>query len=334
MTSRIYQRLAVLGSNSFAGACFVARALRDGADVIGFNRSPEGSPIFLPYKQTDGAARYRFVQADINHDLSRIGEHLHQFRPEAVVDFAGQGMVAESWTDPSQWYTTNIVAKARLHELLRRADWLQRYVRVSTPEVYGSHVTALSETWQVNPSTPYAVSHAATDMSLRALHRQYGFPVLFSRFANFYGPGQQLYRIVPRTIIYILAGRKLPLHGGGTAIRAFIHGEDVADGIMRLLTHGVPGEIYHFAPLDAVSIRELVSLICTQMGTSLEEVAETSGDRPGKDHMYLMESARARQELGWSTRWTLECGIESTIRWVRDNFQTIQRQSWNYIHKP
>jgi len=67
-----FQRYAVMGSNSFAGAAFIARAIADGADVIGFNRSPETSPIFLPYRKVEGAGQYKFFQADINHEC---GEH-------------------------------------------------------------------------------------------------------------------------------------------------------------------------------------------------------------------------------------------------------------------
>ena len=223
-----YERYAVLGSNSFAGAAFVARALRDGAEVIGFNRSPEGSEIFLPYRRSPNAGNYKFHRADVNHELPQILEAMDIFRPQIVVDFAGQGMVAESWQDPAQWYATNILAKVRLHDQLRRCAWLERYVRVSTPEVYGSQDQLIRETWQYNPSTPYAVSHAAIDMSLRAFHQNYGFPVIFTRFANFYGPGQQLYRIVPRTLIYALTGRKLQLHGGGTSVRAFIAADDLS----------------------------------------------------------------------------------------------------------
>lgn len=328
-----YRRCAVLGSTSFAGAAFVSRALADGAEVIGISRSPEGPALFLPHRAAEVAGQYRFQQGDLNNDLSAIDTLLGEFRPQVIVDFAGQGMVAESWSDPAQWYTTNIVSKVRLHDLLRRRTWLERYVRISTPEVYGSHEEPLSETWRLNPSTPYAVSHAAIDLSLRAFHRQYGFPVIFTRFSNFYGPGQQLYRIVPRTIICALAGRKIQLHGGGTSIRAFIHSAEVADGIMRTLERGTPGEIYHFAPLRAVSIRDLVGLICDRMGVRFEAVAETAGDRPAKDHAYLMDSSRARRELGWSEFVSLEDGIDATIRWIRDNFAQIATLPWDYVHK-
>jgi dTDP-glucose 4,6-dehydratase len=105
------QRCAVLGSNSFAGAAFVAKAIEEGVEVVGFNRSPEGSPIFLPYRRSTNASLYRYIRADLNHDLERIALELEHFRPQAIVDFAGQGMVAESWMNPEQWYTTNVLAK-------------------------------------------------------------------------------------------------------------------------------------------------------------------------------------------------------------------------------
>lgn len=328
-----FDRFAVLGSNSFAGAAFVARALADGAEVVGFNRSAEGSDIFLPYKSSPNRDRYTFYQADVNHDLEKITDVLERFRPQVVVDFAGQGMVAESWQDPAQWYTTNIVAKVRLHDRLRKYEWLQRFIRISTPEVYGSQDSVMAESFQYLPSTPYAVSHAAIDMSLRAFHQNYAFPVVFTRYANFYGPGQQLYRIVPRTIIYALTGRKLQLHGGGTAVRAFIAAEDVAEGIMRAAVGGVPGEIYHFSSDRFMTIREVVEIICERVGVPFGDMVEVAADRAGKDQAYLMDSAKARTQLGWSEATSFEQGVDATIRWVRDNLDEIQRLPLNYIHK-
>ena len=328
-----YKRYAVLGSNSFAGAAFVARALADGADVIGFNRSNESSPIFLPYLKIKSSGSYTFFQADINHDLDSILSRLDIFRPQVVVDFAGQGMVAESWQNPAQWYNTNIVAKVKLHDQLRIRNWLERYVRISTPEVYGSQESLLQETWQYNPSTPYAVSHAAVDQSLRAFYQQYNFPVVFTRFANFYGPGQQLYRIVPRTIIYGLLGKKLQLHGGGTSVRAFISGVDMADAVMRSIDTGVIGEAYHFSPERFLTIREIIEIICSRMDVGFEDLVEIAPDRPGKDQAYLMDSKKARRELGWQESHTFEKGIDNTICWVKDSFDEISSLPLNYIHK-
>ena len=110
-------------------------------------------------------------------------------------------MVGESWLNPDHWMMTNVVSTVRLHDRLRSFDFLERYVHVTTPEVYGSTEGWVREDAPFNPSTPYAVSRAAGDMSLRTYFATYGFPVVFTRAANVYGPGQQLYRIIPRTIL-------------------------------------------------------------------------------------------------------------------------------------
>ena len=327
------KRIAVLGSNSFAGAALIPRLLADGADVIGFNRSAEGPEVFLQYRWATFPGTYRFIQADINHDLDAIAGHLRDFRPSVVADFSGQGMVAESWANPDQWYQTNIVAKVRLHEILRKLESLERFIRVSTPEVYGSHDDLQAENWQFNPSTPYAVSHAAIDMSLRAYHQRYGFPVVFTRFANFYGPGQQLYRIIPRTIIYALLKRKLQLHGGGKAIRAFIYGSDVADAIVRAITDGVPGEVYHFSPQDFHAIRDIVTTVANSLNVDFDDLVEMAPDRPSKDQAYLMDSSRARKELGWTPQVDLGAGIQKTAQWVETYLDTIKTLPLDYIHK-
>lgn len=327
-------RIAVLGSNSFAGASFVDAALSAGHEVLGINRSGEPSAIFLPYRRNPRAPAYSFRQLDLNRDFDGICKVLSDFGLQQVVDFAGQGMVAESWSNPAQWYQTNIVAKARLHDFLRQHRSLEKYVRVSTPEVYGSTAQPVREDQPYAPSTPYAVSHAAADMSLAAFHRNYGFPVVLTRFANFFGPGQQLYRIVPRSIICALIGHRLQLHGGGTSIRAFIHARDVADALLKTLQHGAPGETYHFSPQDFHSVREVVQAVCGQLGVEFDRVAEVAGERPGKDHAYLMDASKARTRLQWTPKITLAAGIAETIEWVKANLEEIRRLPLDYVHKP
>ena len=327
------QRIVVLGANSFAGSQFVAGALAAGHRVTGINRSAESSATFLPYRQSKLKHHYQFQQLDINQHFEQTCQLLEEVKPAFIVDFAGQGMVAESWQNPLQWYQTNFISKVKLHEFLRQQAWLQRYVRISTPEVYGSSESQITENNHYLPSTPYAVSHAAIDMSLRTYFQQYDFPVIFTRFSNFYGPGQQLYRIIPRTIIYALTGKKLQLHGGGKAIRAFIYGSDIANGILAALNHGTPGDCYHFSTSEFVSIKELVQLICDKMALDFEQLVEVAPDRPGKDLRYLMDDSKAQTALQWQPETCLSSGIEATIDWVKSNLEEIQQLPLNYIHK-
>lgn len=326
---------AVLGANSFAGGYFVSEALKNGMQVIGINRTPEQSPIFLPYKSLpiDVQKNYEFHALDLNQHLEKIMALLSSRLVEYVVDFAGQGMVAESWQAPEQWYQTNLVSKVKLHQKLLTLPTLKKYLRASTPEVYGSQNELSKESDVYRPSTPYAVSHAAIDMSLKCFYEQHGFPVVLTRFSNFYGPGQQLYRIIPRTIIYALTGRTLELHGGGVAERAFIHGHDVATGLLACLSEAEAGSLYHFSGNDFVTIRMLVEKICSLMEVSFEELVTVGPERPGKDARYLMDDTKAQTELNWQVNRSLDEGILETIEWVKTNLPTINQLPLVYQHK-
>jgi dTDP-glucose 4,6-dehydratase len=328
------EKIAVLGSNSFSGSNFVAYALSQGLDVLGISRSEEPEKMFLPYLWEKYEGTFRFEKLDLNHDTIRIAESIKAFRPDYVVNFAAQGMVAESWLHPEHWYQTNVLANVLLHEKLRHFDFLKKYVHVSTPEVYGSCRGNVPEDAPFNPSTPYAASRAACEMHLQTFLKNYLFPVVFTRSANVYGPGQQLYRIIPRTILYILLGKKLPLHGGGRSVRSFIHIRDVADGTLRVARDGKPGEAYHFSTTLNISIREVVEMICRIMGANFEEVVDVVGDRPGKDAAYLLDSTKARQTLHWESHIDLDPGVRETIDWARENFEELKKQPLDYIHKP
>lgn len=325
-------KLVVIGSNSFSGSHFVNHALTQGAEVVGISRSVEPHPVFLPYK-SGKPERFTFHALDMNHDLAAIMDVIHSFRPERIVNFAAQGMVAESWQNPEHWFRTNTLGHILLHDQLKKCDFLQKYVHVSTPEVYGSCSGRVMENTNYNPSTPYAVSKAAADLSLMTFFKQYRFPVVFTRSANVYGSGQQLYRIIPRTILYFLTGQTLQLHGGGHSVRSFIHITDVAEGTWLAAANATPGEIYHFSTERMLSIRELVELIAARLGVEFDSHVQIVGDRPGKDAAYLLETAKARKDLGWTDKVTLEDGIDETIKWVKDNLDVLKALPGDYLHK-
>ncbi len=333
------EKIFVIGSNSFSGASFVAHALDQGAAIVASSRSPEPHPAFLPYRWTHNdagpdPARFRFLQLDLNHDTDRLAAAIEEFRPDAVINFAAQSMVAESWLHPDHWYQTNVVANVRLHERIRRFDFIRRYVHVSTPEVYGSCSGNVTESAPFNPSTPYAASRAACDLHLMTFFKNYRFPVVFTRAANVFGPAQQLYRIIPRTALFTLTGRRLQLHGGGHSVRSFIHIRDVAEATLRIARQGTPGDTYHLSTPVTHSIRQVVSTVCEKLGARFEDVVEVVGDRPGKDAAYLLDSSKARRELAWTDTIPFQQGVDETIAWVRRHLETLRNQPLDYIHKP
>ncbi|EAT59798.1 GDP-mannose 4,6-dehydratase [Chlorobium ferrooxidans] len=323
----------IVGSNSFSGATFADYALQQGAQVIGVSRSPEPVDAFLPYKWHDHS-NFSFYQLDLNRHLDEITRLLRERRPAYVVNFAAQSMVGESWQNPGDWFMTNTVSTVKFHDELRKVDFLRRYVHVSTPEVYGSCSGFVSEDFPFNPTTPYAVSRAAADMSLRTFRAVYGFPVVTTRAANVYGPGQQLYRIIPRTILCILLGRKLQLHGGGVSTRSFIYMDDVCDATWRIMQNGRDGQTYHISTDEVISIRELVELLCRKLDVKFEDHVECVGERLGKDSAYHLDSSRVRRELGWQDHTRLDQGIDACIAWVRKNFEELKVQPLDYQHKP
>ena len=328
------EKYFVLGSNSFSGASFVAHLLEKGERVFGASRSEEAHAALLPYRWSARAGDFAFHRLDLNKDLDAIMELVGRERPQYVVNFAAQSMVAESWKNPDHWFMTNVVSTVRLHERLRQLDFLKKYVHVTTPEVYGSTSGLVGEDAPFNPSTPYAVSRAAADMSLRTYHAAYRFPVVFTRAANVFGPGQPLYRIVPRTVFFIKTGRRLQLHGGGHSERSFIDSRDVSDATRRIARESRAGETYHISTDRRITIRELVEIICKRLGARFEDAVEVVGERLGKDAAYRLDSAKLRRELGWTDRITLEQGIEDTIAWVERWLPDLKTLPQQYEHKP
>lgn len=305
-------RIAVLGASSFSGSAFVAVARAGGHDVL-----PMSRPAF-----------------DLVWGQKRIAEAVERFRPDVFVNYAALNMVAESWKHYADYYQTNVIGVARLAEMLSRCDWLQRFVQVSTPEVYGNAPEgAIVPGEAFLPSTPYAVSRAATDMHLLAMHRSFGFPVSFTRTVNVYGPAQQPYRIIPKTVLKILRGQKLKLDGGGESVRSFIHVRDMAEGTLAVAVAGAPGQVYHFATDDELKIKTVVARICSALDVAFGDVVEIVSDRPGKDRMYHLDWEDSKTELKWCPKVSFLEGIDDTVFWFVAHAADYANHSLEYEHR-
>ena len=336
------EKILVIGSNSFSGSHFVAEALKSGHSVWGVSRSPEPETIFLPYRWPDpntgqplaSADNFAFQSVDLNNQLPKLLEIIDRVRPSVVVNFAAQGMVAESWLNPTHWYRTNVVSQVALHDALRQKPFLKKYVHVTTPEVYGSTDGGwIREESRFAPSTPYAVSRAACDLHLLSFEKAYGFPVVFTRAANVYGPGQQPYRIIPRAMLSARTGKPMQLHGGGYSERSFIHIKDVVRATLQLAMEADPGSTWHLSTREAISIRALVEQICVRCGITLLSVVEESSERLGKDQSYLLDSSAMRENFGWSDQVSLDEGLTDTMAWVDAHLDQLKTLPWTYQHK-
>lgn len=328
------RRYLVLGSNCFTGAHIVDALLADGEnEVVGVSRSEEYHPIFLPYRQRSiRPGAFRFRRIDFLKDPAALAALLDDFKPAVVIHPAGLSEVALSNERPLEYYETNTVATVRLCERLRRAPYLERYVYVSSAEIFGHCDRPADEDTPFRPSTPYAVSKAAADMHVQTLIRNHAFPALIIRSTNVFGRHQQLFKIIPRSAIFLKTGRTIELHGGGGSVKSFVHIRDVVDGLLEAVRRGRTGA-YHLSTDEDRSIADIVALVCRKMGRDFGQAARPVGERLGQDGRYRLDCGRAHRELDWRPKVAFETGVEETIAWIEGNWEAVRTQPLQYIHK-
>lgn len=326
-------KIAVIGSNSFSGSDFIDLLLGKGEyDVLGVSRSPEKNKIFLPYKRHKNP-KFNFHRLDINKDTNKILNLFDRFRPAFIVNFAAQSEVAPSWDHPDHWFETNVLALVRLMSQLYKKSYIKRYMHISSPEVYGSTLGETEEKSVLNPSTPYAASKAAADLFLFTLVKNFNFPLIMIRSTNVYGAHQQLFKIIPKSIINIKLDNKIELHGGGNAIKSYIHIRDVSRGELMALEKGNVGEIYHLSPNRGIRVKNLVKLICEKMGVNFQKFTKNVSERQGQDSSYVIDSTKARYKLGWKPEKSFDDGVDEVIDWINSDWNQIKKMPLNYIHK-
>lgn len=323
-------KILVLGSNSFAGSCLVDYLLKKNFKVFGISRSKENK---IKYERNKNINNFKFIKADINKNLNKIEKIIDRYKFELIVDFIGQGMVAESWNNPDHWFKTNVYNKVKLINILSNKKFLKKYIRISTPEVYGTSKNKIKENICHNPSTPYALTHSTIDQFLKLSFKKNKFPYVILRFSNFYGETQPMYRIIPKTIRSIMINKKLPLHGGGSSLRSFIYIDDFCDAIFKAFSKSKNGEVYNISSNELITIKDLIKKICSKMNKKFSEVVYTEKDRLGKDQKYFMNSKKANKYLKWNNKVNLDKGLEKVINWQLANKKVLNKLKIHYTHK-
>ncbi len=322
----------VTGGAGFIGSCFVAQATARGARVIVLDAlTYAGHRANLAWIK-DG---WELVVGDIA-DRALVSKLLREHKVRYVVNFAAESHVDNSIAGPRPFIDTNITGTFQLLEACR--DYWQklpdaeksafRFLQVSTDEVYGSlgPKGKFTEASPIRPNSPYSASKAAGDHLARAWHETYRLPTIITHCTNNYGPRQYPEKLIPHMIHCALSGEKLPVYGDGKNVRDWIHVEDHCTGVWLALTKGKPGQVYDFGGDAEVENIALVRKLCAYLDRkrpketgSYEEQITFVADRPGHDRRYAIDDSKARDELGYTRRYSFLQGLEATVDWYLAN---------------
>jgi dTDP-glucose 4,6-dehydratase len=274
--------------------------------------------------------RYEFVSGDVCN--SALVSDLLGKSVDAVIHFAAESHVDRSIVDAKEFIRTNIEGTFTLLEAARHQR-IQRFIHVSTDEVYGSIQPGdfADELSPLQPNSPYAASKAASDLLVRSSFKTYGFPSIITRASNNYGPNQFPEKLIPLIIANAMEDKKLPVYGDGRNERDWIHVDDHCRAIDRVLRKGRPGEIYNIGCGKPVTNLEIVSHLLKILGKP-EELIEFVADRPGHDRRYALHIGKIMDELDWHPTIELEDGLRRTIQWYQENSEWVARtRSGEYL---
>jgi len=274
---------------------------------------------------------YKYYSYHIYYEQDLLLEILEKEKPEVIINFAAQGEGAVSWKHSWRFFETNSVALSKLCEELSKKKWLKRFIHIGTSEMYGSVVKPSKESDPIQPSSPYAASKVAFDLYLLSISKFLNFPMNIVRPSNAYCSGQLLHRIIPKTIVSGLIGKKIPLHGGGIAEKSFIHARDLGKAIYLISKKAILGKIYNVGPKLPTPIKSVVELCANALGKNFEEICDIAPDRLGQDSKYWLDSSSIFQDTGWKQEIFWEEGLKEVIDWAKKNINYLKNYSTDYI---
>lgn len=269
-------------------------------------------------KSVENNPNYTFIKGDIaNREL--VDYIVKSYKIDVIVNFAAESHVDRSITNPDSFVKTNVLGTQALLDVAR-ANNIEKFVQISTDEVYGSlgETGYFTETTPLEPNSPYSSSKAGGDLLVRAYHETYGMNVNITRCSNNYGPYQFPEKLIPLMITNAMEGKELPIYGDGKNIRDWLHVKDHCSAVDLVIHKGKPGEVYNIGGHNERTNNEIVHLIVEKLGVS-KDLIKYVEDRLGHDRRYGIDPTKIMTELGWKPEYTFDTGIVETIQWYIDN---------------
>ena len=257
----------------------------------------------------------------VEGDLDTLGQTLRDHNPGTLFHLAAQTQVGEANRVPLATWETNIRGTYMLLEAVREHDPATRVVVASSDKAYGSHrELPYREDHALQPSFPYDVSKAATDMIARSYAATYGMPVAVTRLANVYGPGDVNWaRLIPDTARALLRGERPVIRSDGTPERDYLYVEDAAEAYLAVAgsldDSSNHGRAWNAGSGEPVSVLEVVRRLIAVSGRDLEPDIQGTGVPHGEIDRQYLDPTAIREELGWAPRWDLDSGLRAAWDW-------------------
>lgn len=307
-------RLLVTGGAGFIGSHLVRRLIQGGRHSVVNLDALKYSGNLENLADLAGHPQYTFVHADIG-DQKAVHATLREHRIEGIINCAAETHVDRSILDPGAFARTDVVGTGILLEEARQAG-VQRFLQVSTDEVYGSVEQGSStEGDRLEPRSPYSASKAGGDLLVLSYWTTYRFPVVVTRGSNTYGPNQYPEKFIPLFATNAIDGEPLPLYGDGRQCRDWLSVYDHAAGIQHVFEQGEPGTVYNVGGGNERENITVAEQIVATLGKSRSLIRFVQ-DRPGHDRRYSIDCRRLRA-LGWSPQVPFEEGLKQTVEWYR-----------------
>jgi dTDP-glucose 4,6-dehydratase len=343
-----HKRILVTGGAGFIGSAVVRQLIAEGdAEVCNVDKLTYAGNL-LSLGEARNSSRYQFWQADIC-DGSAMAKIFAEFCPDAVMHLAAESHVDRSIDGPAEFIQTNVVGTFTLLDaatsfwrgLDEAAKFAFRFHHISTDEVFGSLGAEgmFNESTPYDPRSPYSASKASSDHLVRAWHHTHGLPVVVTNCSNNYGPCHFPEKLIPLVILKAISGQTLPVYGNGSNVRDWLHVDDHARALLRVVSAGVPGETYCVGGNSERTNLQVVHAICDELdslrprvdGKSYRTQIAFVADRPGHDFRYAIDTSKISSELGWQPSESFESGVANTVRWYlehEDWWRAIQDGSY------
>lgn len=311
-------KLLVTGGAGFIGSNFIRFVLQKQPDWVVTNLDKLTYAGNLEnLKDVEGNSRYSFIRGDIAG--RELVDNLLDKGVDAIVNFAAESHVDRSIMDASPFVEANIKGTQVLLEGAKQHG-IERFIQVSTDEVYGSLGSRgrFTEESLLSPNSPYAASKASADLLCHAYYRTYGLSVLVTRSSNNFGPYQFPEKLIPLTISNALEEKPIPIYGDGLNVRDWLYVEDNCRAITLILQQGKIGEVYNIGGGCELGNLELVETILAKLGKP-SSLIKFVCDRPGHDRRYALDWNKTKRELGWEPVESFDKAIDKTISWYLEN---------------